>query len=181
MTSALIFLIRTLADLYLLMFLLRFILQWVRASYRNPLSQLVQRVTSPLVVPARRVLPSVAGLDLPTLIVLMVLECIVTWLLITIAHYPVSMPGLLVLVVLRLVSLTLWFYSVALFVYVLLSWFGERGGGPMGSVLAEIVEPLLRPVRRVVPPIAGLDLSPLLVMLVFQAAIIALPLPLFLR
>jgi YggT family protein len=181
MTSALIFLIRTLADLYLLMFLLRFILQWVRASYRNPLSQLVQKVTSPLVVPARRVLPSVAGLDLPTLIVLMLLEGVVTWLLIAIAHYPVSMPGLLVLVVLRLVSLTLWFYSVALFVYVLLSWFGERGGGPMGSVLAEIVEPLLRPVRRIVPPIAGLDLSPLLVMLVFQAAIIALPLPLFLR
>ena len=65
MQSALIFLVRTLADLYLLAFLLRFILQWVRASYRNPLAHLVQRVTSPLVVPARRVLPSVAGLDLP--------------------------------------------------------------------------------------------------------------------
>jgi YggT family protein len=181
MRIALIFLVRTVADLYLLMFLLRFILQWVRASYRNPLSQLVQRVTSPLVVPARRVLPSVAGLDLPTLIVLMVLEGIVTWLLVAIAAYPMSIPGFLILVVLRLVSLTLWFYSVALFVYVLLSWFGDRGGGPMGSVLAEIVEPLLRPVRRVVPPIAGLDLSPVLVMLVFQAGIIALALPSFLR
>src|SRR5258706_3369673 len=109
MTSALIFLIRTLADLYLLMFLLRFILQWVGASYGNPLSQLVQRATSPLVVPARRVLPSAAGLDLPTLIVLIVLEGIVTFLLITIARYQVSIPSLLFLVVLRLVSLTLWF------------------------------------------------------------------------
>ncbi|MEO8465845.1 MAG: YggT family protein [Gammaproteobacteria bacterium] len=181
MTSALIFLIRTIADLYLLMFLLRFILQWVRASYANPLSQLVQRVTSPLVVPARRVLPSVAGLDIPTLVVLIVLEGLVTFLLLAIAHYPLSIPGLLVLIALRLVSLTLWFYSMALFVYVLLSWFGDRGGGPMGSVLAEIVEPLLRPVRRVVPPIAGLDLSPLLVMLVCQAGIIALALPPFLR
>jgi len=181
MTSALIFLIRTIADLYLLMFLLRFILQWVRASYRNPLSQLVQRVTSPLVVPARRVLPSVGGLDLPTLVVLIVLEGLVTFLLLTIARYPLSIPGFLFLVALRLVSLTLWFYSVALFVYVLLSWFGDRGGGPMGSVLAEIVEPLLKPVRRVVPPIAGLDLSPLLVLLVFQAGLIALALPPFLR
>jgi len=181
MTSALIFLIRTIADLYLLMFLLRFILQWVRASYRNPLSQLVQKVTSPLVVPARRVLPSVAGLDLPTLVVLIVLESLVTFLLLVIVHYPLSISGLLFLVALRLVSLTLWFYSVALFVYVLLSWFGDRSGGPMGSVLAEIVEPLLRPVRRLVPPIAGLDLSALLVMLVFQAGLIALALPPFLR
>jgi YggT family protein len=181
MQSALIFLIRTLADLYLLTFLLRFILQWVRAGYRNPLSQLVQRITSPLVVPARRMLPSVAGLDLPTLIVLIVLEAIVTFVLITIARYPVSVPTLLLFVVLRLVALTLWFYTVALFVYVLLSWFGDRGGGPMGSVLADIVEPVLRPVRRIIPPIAGIDLSPLLVMLVCQAGIIALALPPFLR
>ena len=181
MQSALIFLVRTLADLYLLTFLLRFILQWVRASYRNPLSQLVQKVTSPLVVPARRVLPSVAGLDLPTLVVLVLLEGIVTFVLIAIARYTMSVPGFLVLVLLRLIALTLWFYTVALFVYVLLSWFGERGGGPMGSVLAEIVEPLLRPVRRIVPPIAGLDLSPLLLMLVCQAGIIALALPVFLR
>ena len=181
MTSALIFLIRTIADLYLLMFLLRFILQWVRASYRNPLSQLVQKVTSPLVAPARRVLPSVAGLDLPTLVLLIVLEGLVTFLLLTIVRYPFSISGFLFLVALRLVSLTLWFYSVALFVYVLLSWFGDRSGGPMGSVLAEIVEPLLRPVRRVVPPIAGLDLSALVVMLVFQAGLIALALPPFLR
>src|SRR5512147_743172 len=173
MRNALIFLISTLANVYLAALLLRFILQWVRASYRNPLSQLVQRATSPLVVPARRVMPSVAGLDLPTLIVLIVLEGVVTWLLTAIAGYSVSIPGFLMLVVLRLVSLTLWFYSVGLFVYVLLSWFGDRGGGPMGSVLAEIVEPLLRPVRRILPPIAGFDLSPVLVMLLCQAGIIA--------
>ena len=181
MQSALIFLVSTLANLYLAAFLLRFILQWVRAGHGNPLAQLVQRVTSPLVVPARRVLPSVAGLDLPTLIVLIVLEGVVTFLLTAIARFVPTVPTFLLYVVLRLVALTLWFYTVALFVYVLLSWFGERGGGPMGSVLAEIVEPVLRPVRRIVPPIAGLDLSPLLVMLVCQAGIIALELPWFLR
>src|SRR5690349_8059988 len=122
MTSALIFLIRTIADLYLLMFLLRFILQWVRASYRNPLSQLVQRVTSPLVVPARRVLPSVAGLDLPTLVLLVVLEALVTYVLVAIVRYPLTVTGFVFIVALRLVSLTLWFSSVALFIYVLRSW-----------------------------------------------------------
>jgi YggT family protein len=181
MQIALIYLIRTLADLYLLAFLLRFILQWVKASYRNPLSQLVQRVTSPLVVPARRVLPSFAGLDLPTLVVLVVLEAIATYVLVAIAGYSVSIPTFAFLVTLRLVSLTLWFYTGALLIYALLSWFGDREGTPLGGVLAEIVEPVLRPVRRILPPVAGFDLSPLLVMLVCQAGIIALALPSFLR
>ncbi|HVY66288.1 MAG TPA: YggT family protein [Gammaproteobacteria bacterium] len=181
MQNALIFLVRTLADLYLLAFLLRFILQWVRAGYRNPLSQLVQKITSPLVVPARRILPSAGGLDLPTLIVLVVLEGIVTFALAAIARVVLPVPTFLLYVLLRLIALTLWFYTMALFVYVLLSWFGDRGGGAMGSVLGDIVEPVLRPVRRIVPPIAGLDLSPLLVMLVCQAGIIALELPWFLR
>ena len=64
---------------------------------------------------------------------------------------------------LRLIALTLWFYTGALFIYVLLSWFGDRGGNPMAELLGELVEPLLRPVRRVLPPIGGLDLSPLIV------------------
>jgi YggT family protein len=84
-------------------------------------------------------------------------------------------------VLLRLVALTLWLYAVALLVYVVLSWFGNRSSGPMASLLGEIVEPVLRPVRRVLPPIGGLDLSPLLVMLVLQAILIALELPWYLR
>jgi YggT family protein len=181
MQSALIFIVKTLTDLYLLAFLLRFILQWVRASYYNPLSQFVLKVTSPLVVPARRMLPSIAGLDIPTLIVLVALEAIATWVLCALVGVTLPVGVFLLYVALRLVALTLWFYTMALFIYVLLSWFGGRGAGPMALVLHELVEPLLRPVRRVLPPIAGLDLSPLLVMLVFQAAIIALELPWFLR
>jgi YggT family protein len=181
MQSALIFLIKTLADLYLLTFLLRFIMQWVRASYYNPLAQFVLKVTSPLVVPARRVLPSVGGLDTPTLAVLIVLEIIVTFLLLFIANLSLSVPLLLLYSLLRLIALALWFYTVALFIYVLLSWFGDRGGNPMAELLGELIEPLLRPARRVLPPIGGLDLSPLIVILLLQAALIALPLPGYLR
>jgi YggT family protein len=181
MRSALIFLFKTIADLYLLTLLLRFIMQWVRADYYNPLAQFVLKVTSPLVVPARRVLPSVAGLDMPTLVVLIVLEGVVTWALLAIAGFTVPVASLLLYTVLRLVALTLWFYTVGLFVYVLLSWFGARGGMAFASVLADIVEPVLRPVRRLLPPIGGLDLSPLLVILLLQASQIALPLPQLLR
>ena len=76
-----------LAVLYLLAFLLRFILQWVRAGYRNPLSQLVQRVTSPLVIPARRMLPSFAGLDVPTLVVLFALSVLLLEIFIPYRQY----------------------------------------------------------------------------------------------
>jgi YggT family protein len=74
-----------------------------------------------------------------------------------------------------------WFYTVALFIYVILSWFGDRGQNPMGALLGELVEPVLRPARRLLPPIGGLDLSPLIVILLLQAGMIALPLPTYLR
>jgi YggT family protein len=181
MQSALIFLVKTLTDLYLLTFLLRFIMQWVRANYYNPLAQFILRVTSPLVVPARRVLPSVAGLDTPTLAVLLVLEIGATWLLLRLLGLVVPVTDLLIWSLLRLVALTLWFYTIGLFIYVLLSWFGDRGMNPMSALLAQIIEPVVRPVRRLIPPIGGLDLSPLVVILLLQAAQIALPLPDFLR
>ena len=95
MQYALIFLITTLADLYLLTFLLRFIMQWVRASHYNPLSQFVFKVTSPLVVPARRVLPSVGGLDTPTLAVLIALEIVVTFVVLRLAGQSLPVPQLL--------------------------------------------------------------------------------------
>jgi YggT family protein len=138
-------------------------------------------VTSPLVIPARRVLPSVAGLDTPTLVVLIVLEGLATWLLLWLLGVSLPVQELLFYSLLRLVALTLWFYTVALFVYVILSWFGDRGMNPLGVLLSQLVEPVLRPARRLLPPIGGFDLSPLIVLLLLQAAMIALPLPPFLR
>ena len=181
MQSALIFLIKTLADLYLLTFLLRFLMQWVRASYDNPFAQFVLKVTSPLVVPARRVLPSIGGLDTPTLAVLILLEIVVTFVLLFVAGLSLPVAVVLVYSLLRLIALALWFYTVALFIYVLLSWFGGRGDNPMSELLGELIEPILRPARRLVPPIGGLDLSPLIVILLLQAALIALPVPAYLR
>lgn len=192
MLDALIFLVQTLADLFLLAFLLRFIMQWVRANHYNPLSQVVFKVTNPLVVPARRVLPSVGGLDAPTLVVLFVLEVIVTFVLLRLAAVSPTAIGVfaasslnvvdvLFYSVLRLISLTLLLYIGATFIYVLLSWFGDRGRNPMAALLGDLVEPVLRPVRRLLPPISGLDIAPLIVTVVLYAIRMALPLPYFLR
>ena len=169
MLDALIFIVRTLADVYLLTFLLRFIMQWARTNYYNPLSQLVFKVTNPLVVPARRLLPSVAGLDVPTLIVLVVLEIAVTFVLLRLTGFSLPIPRLLFYSLLRLISLALWFYIGALIIYAVLSWFGGPSRNPMAVLLGELVEPVLRPARRMLPPIGGFDLSVLLVIVLLEA------------
>jgi YggT family protein len=176
MQNALFFLVKTIADLYLLTFLLRFIMQWVRADFYNPLAQFIVRVTNPLVLPARRLLPSARGVDVPTLVVLVALEALVTWALLALFNLNVPVPDFIVYVLLRLINLTLWFYTGAIFVYIVLSWVGQGSHSPIGAILADLVEPVLRPVRRILPAIGGLDLSPLLVLIVIQAAVIALPL-----
>src|SRR6185503_12343875 len=172
MLDALIFLLRTFADLYLLTFLLRFIMQWARANHYNPLSQVVFKVTNPLVVPARRLLPSVAGLDIPTLVVLIVLEVVVTFVLLRLVGLSLPIPRLLFYSLLRLISLVLWFYVGALIIYAVLSWFAQPSRNPMAMLLGQLVEPLLRPARRMLPPIGGFDLSVLLVIVLLQATTI---------
>jgi len=172
MLDALIFLLRTFADLYLLTFLLRFIMQLARANHYNPLSQVVFKVTNPLVVPARRLLPSVAGLDIPTLVVLIVLEIVVTFVLLRLVDLSLPIPRLLFYSLLRLISLVLWFYVGALIIYAVLSWFAQPSRNPMAMLLGQLVEPLLRPARRMLPPIGGFDLSVLLVIVLLQATTI---------
>ena len=172
--EALLFLLRALTDLYLLTFLLRFLLQCVRADFYNPLAQFIVKVTNPLVIPARRLIPSAGGVDLPTLVVLVLLQAAVTCLLFMLAGQPLTITEVAKWTGLQLISLVLLFYFISILVYVILSWVARGGYHPIASVLAAINEPILRPVRRLIPPIAGLDLSPLIVLLLIQALRIAL-------
>jgi YggT family protein len=175
------FLVKTITDLYLLVFLLRIILQWVRADFYNPFSQFIVRATNPLVVPARRLLPSVAGIDMPSLVVLVILQGIVTYVLLVLIGITPSIDVLLAYTGLRLVSLAIWTYTISIFLFVILSWVAPATYSPIAMVLGQIVEPVLRPVRRILPSIGGLDLSPLVILILLQAASIALGLPPYLR
>jgi YggT family protein len=120
-------------------------------------------------------------LDAPTLAVLVVLEIVVTLALVWLLNLALPAPVVLLYSLLRLVLLTLWFYTGAIVVYAILSWFGNRGGNPIAMMLGNLVEPVLRPARRLLPPIGGFDLAPLIVILLLQAAMLALPLPYVLR
>ncbi len=181
MRDSLFFLIRVLSHLYLLLFLLRFIMQWIRADFYNPLAQFIVRATNPLVVPARRLIPASSGIDLPTLVLLVLLEVIATWLLLYVASAPATLIQFAEFVLLRLVSLTLSLYTWTILVYVILGWISPGGYHPLTMILAELNEPVLRPIRRLLPPISGLDLSPLLAVILIQALSLAIPLPNLLR
>lgn len=181
MQSALIFLVKTLTDLYMLTFLLRFIMQWTRADFFNPFGEAIVRITNPLVVPARRLLPTAGGVDLPTLVVLILLQALATLVLLRLVGVSTPPEIFAYFVVLRLVDLTLWFYTIAIIVYVILSWVGQGRYSPVGAMLADLIDPIMRPVRRIVPPIGGLDLSPLIVLILLQFVVRLLNLPWYLR
>lgn len=178
MSDALFFVVRTLLDLYLLAFILRFLLQWTRADFHNPLSQFILRITDPLVGPLRRVVPGWRGLDLSPVIALLLLQLVVTALLFYLATGAVAgaLP-LLYFAVLRIVVGVVRLYFFAILVHVILSWVNPGAWNPLISVLHSLVGPVLRPVRRLVPPIGGLDLSPLFVLIGLQALLILFRLP----
>ena len=177
MSAAVFFIVRTLFELYILCFVLRLVLQMTRADFHNPLSQFIVRVTSPIVTPLRRVVPPLRGLDTATLIVLLLLEGLATWLLAWFAGISLTPGALLVLTLLRAAYTVVRMYVFAILIYAILSFVSPGTYNPITSVLASICEPLLRPVRRVIPTIGGLDLSPLFVIIGLQALLIALPLP----
>lgn len=173
MDDALIFLFRTLADLFLIVLLLRLFMQLFRADFRNPLSQAIVRITSPFIVPLRRVLPPMGKIDTATLVVILLFELV----FVAAMAYALNMTphgfGLLYYAILRTVMIALRFFFFAIIVYVILSWVAPGTYNPVTSLLSQLVNPILDPARRVIPTIGGLDLSPLLVAILLQAASIA--------
>lgn len=173
MVNALIFLFRTLADLFLIVLLLRLFMQLFRADFRNPVSQAIVRITSPFIVPLRRVLPPMGKIDTATLVVILLFELVFIAVLIQLLNGNLHGFELLYYAILRTVMVTLRFFFFAIIVYVILSWVAPGTYNPVTSLLSQVVNPILDPARRFIPTIGGLDLSPLLVAILLQALSIA--------
>ncbi len=161
--TALVFLVQTLFGFYILAVVLRFLLQAVRADFYNPLVQLLVRITNPLLMPLRRVIPSYRGLDLAALVLALVLQFIEMSLITLLLKQPVSMGTLLLLTVLELIKLLINIYLWGVIIQALMSWFSTDPYQPATRILAQLTAPVLRPARRLIPPISGIDLSPMLV------------------
>ncbi len=167
--QALLFVLDSLITLVVIAFLLRVLMPLVRADFRNPIGQAVLKLTDPLVMPLRKVLPPAGRVDLASIIALVIVQFAGAMLLRLAAGGGFDGVSLLLETLLRLVHTVLQFYTIAIVVYALLSWISPGTYSPANQLLSRICEPLLAPVRRVIPPLGGLDLSALFVLIALQA------------
>ena len=171
------FIIGTLLQVLLVtVFLLRVLLPLARADSRNQLSQAVIRVTNPLVLPLRKVLPPIGKVDTASMVALIIVQAAAVALMWLLGAYPgiFTLSQFITVVLVTLILTILNFYFFVLLLYVILSWIAPGTNSPGAALIDTLSEPLLRPVRRVIPPLGGFDLSALFVMIALRALTIAI-------
>ena len=171
---ALIFIINTFAQLYLFVLLLRFWLPWLGASFSNPIAQGILRLTSPLVVPVRRIIPSIGRLDTATVLVALALQYLTILVILALMGSSAGIGPIALTAAIDLVMLTLRLFVFAIFIYIILRWVAPHVYNPATQLLETLVMPVLRPFRRVIPSIGGIDISPIFAIILIQAASIVL-------
>lgn len=160
--TATLFLIQTVFGFYILAIMLRFLLQCVRADFYNPLVQFLVRITNPPLLPLRRYIPGYRGLDVASLVLAFVLQ-LVEMLLVMLLLGKGSFGSLILLSLVELLKLLINIYLWGVVIQVVLSWVNPDPYHPATRLLRQLTAPLLRPAQRLIPPIAGIDLSPMLV------------------
>jgi YggT family protein len=170
-TNAVSFVLDALFSLFILAALVRFWMQAFRAPSRNPIAQFSMALTDWAVKPLRRVIPGVFNLDWSSLIVAGLLEFVLQVLLVVVAGVsPIENPGvlsvLLFLAFVKLVRLSIYIFMGAVIIQAVLSWVNPYH--PVAPFFAALTNPFLNPVKRVIPPIGGVDISPVFVLIFFQ-------------
>jgi YggT family protein len=173
--QAIVYIVQTLITLYQAVLLLRLLMQLTRADFRNPLGRAVVQLTDPVILPLRRLLPPMGKIDSASVAAILIVSAVkiaVIQLL-----WGFGLPSVVVMVhgvALDLLRVTLNTYLFSMILNGLLSFVAQGNQSPAQSLLASICNPILNPVRRVIPPIAGLDLSPLWVCIAIQAVLIGI-------
>jgi YggT family protein len=171
--SAVVYIVETLMSLALFVVLARLLLQLTRADFRNPIAQAIVQLTNPLIVPLRRVLPPIGKVDTASVVAVLLVAGVEVAALAALrgAGLPDWLSWLDALA-LEIAHTLLWTYCYAILIYWLLSFIAPGGYSPLQSVLTSLCEPVLRPFRRFIPSVAGLDLSPLWATIAIQAILI---------
>jgi YggT family protein len=156
-----VFLVDTLLTLYIAAVVIRFLLAWARADFYNPLSQLLVKITNPILVPLRRIVPPLGKIDSAAVILAVLLIMIKTTLLLVLQGG--NIPGLFLIwyAFIELLKLVIWIYIIAMLLLAVMSWVGNSHGNPMASLLSSLTRPILNPIRKVMPNTGMLDLSPM--------------------
>ncbi len=172
LTTALVFLIETAAGIFTVSLLIRFLLQWARAAQRNPIADFLNALTNWAVLPARRVIPGLWGLDLATLLLAWLTQVIELFLVLMLQGFHFGSAGgqaiaaVVLLGALMVIRLLLYIVIVVVIVQAVLSWVNPYS--PIAPLLNALTRPLLRPFQRRIPPLANVDLSPLFVIIACQ-------------
>jgi len=171
-SSAIVFIVNAVTSLYLLVLLLRFWMPWLQADFRNPLAQGILRFTSPIVIPVRRIVPSFGRLDTATVLVAFVIQYLTVLLLLLILGQTAGISAIAVTSIIKLVVLSINLFVYAIFIRIILSWISQGGYNPATAIITTLTEPLLRPFRRILPPMGGFDISPIFAVILLLAATI---------
>ncbi len=174
-----LFLISSVFDIYIFIVMLRIMLQWVSADFTNPVFKFVVRLTNLPLSPMRRVIPILHGIDIAAIILLVLLEFIKLFILvwIQIAGMP-TLGGLIVLAFAEILGQGLNIFFYAILALAILSWFSPLAHSPIIDTLHRLSNPLLRPVQRILPYVAGFDLSPIPVLIGLKLLTILIVMPL---
>ncbi len=157
-----IFLIDTLFGLYLFALVLRFLFQWFNADYYNPISQMIVKITQPPVGLLRRFIPPLGRVDSATLLLMLVLQMLASYLVLALQGMDLNPAALAIFATSQLLDLMLNVLFFAIIITVVLSWFHVSRYNPAVSLLYSFTNPMLKWARKLLPPMGGLDLSPLI-------------------
>lgn len=173
------YLISLLFLLYILAVMLRFLLQLVRADFYNPVSQFLITVTNPVLRYLRRWIPGYKGIDWPSILLLIVLQGIELCLLALLKTGGIpAVSGLLVLIITHLLKMMIWIYLIVIIFQALTSWINPGAYNPVTVLMYQLTDPLLRRLRRLVPPAGGLDWSPFVALIALNLLLMILIAPL---
>lgn len=167
-TNPVVFLLNTIFSLYILAVMLRFLLQWVRADFRNPVAQALVKITNPPLKPLRRFIPGVGGIDIASIILMLIVQVIALALIAMVVGVQYNLVDLLLTALAELLSLLINVFLFSILIQVIISWVNPGAYNPVLAMVYSLNEPLLRPARRYIPPIGELDLSPLVVAVALQ-------------
>ncbi|WP_434571181.1 YggT family protein [Pseudomonas sp. Z1-29] len=169
LNTAAVYVLQTLGSLYLLIVLMRFVLQLVRANFYNPLCQFVVKATQPLLKPLRRIIPSLFGLDMSSLVLAILVQLALMALTLLLTYGTTGNPlQLLIWSLIGVAALFLNIFFFAMIISVILSWVAPGSHNPGAELVNQICEPALAPFRRIVPNLGGLDISPILAFMVIK-------------
>lgn len=179
MQNAGLYLVNAVFDLYTMLLMVRFVLCLARVDYFNPVTQFIVKLTQGFILPIRRLIPTYANIEFSTLLVLFILDSIRFYLVSKIGFGGARNP--LGIIILSMADMLRLFFNVffwAIILNAILSWI-QQSYSPVGRLLTQITMPIMRPIHRVIPPIGGIDISPIPALILLHLMIMVIADPLF--